>query len=168
MRKKRQGVFPGLGAHGSAAPGELPGGQYRTTWPYRTIYDCIYCAVDCPCFDHAGEHGPAAGRTSRRCCWTGWRAGSGTPEKSILFVQSHVPEVFDAAHTLLSMVTPARVADPGADVQGDGPAPPGQHQLRAGSGYPVLMTADIVIYKADTVPVGAEDQVCAPGAGAGR
>jgi tryptophanyl-tRNA synthetase len=85
-----------------------------------------------------------------------WLAAGLDPEKSILFAQSHVPEVMEL-HTLLSMVTPLgrllRVPTfkEKARTQPD--------DINYGLlGYPVLMTADIVLYKANLVPVG-EDQV---------
>jgi tryptophanyl-tRNA synthetase len=77
------------------------------------------------------------------------------PEKSIIFVQSHVPQVTEL-HTILSMVTPM-----GWLVR----LPTFKEKVRIQPdnvnygllGYPVLMAADITLYKADTVPVG-EDQ----------
>jgi len=85
-----------------------------------------------------------------------WLAAGLAPDKSILFVQSHVPEVMEL-HTLLGMVTPLgwllRV-----------PTFKEKARLQPKNvnyglvGYPVLMTADIVLYKAEFVPVG-EDQL---------
>ncbi len=78
------------------------------------------------------------------------------PHKSIIFVQSHVPEVMQL-HTLLSMVTPLNwllrvpTFKEKVKLQPD--------NVNYGLvGYPVLMTADIVLYKAEVVPVG-EDQL---------
>jgi tryptophanyl-tRNA synthetase len=67
-----------------------------------------------------------------------------------------VPQVMEL-HTLLSMVTPLgwllRVATFKEKVKSQ------PHNVNYGLvGYPVLMTSDIVLYKADTVPVG-EDQL---------
>ncbi len=81
-----------------------------------------------------------------------WLAAGLDPQRSILFVQSHVPEVTEL-HTLLSMVTPLgwllRVTTFKEKVKLQ------PHNVNYGLvGYPVLMTADIVLYKADTVPVG--------------
>lgn len=85
-----------------------------------------------------------------------WLAAGLDPEKSIIFVQSHVPLVMEL-HTLLSMVTPLgwllRVPTfkEKARLQPD--------NINYGLvGYPVLMTADIVLYKAELIPVG-EDQI---------
>lgn len=77
------------------------------------------------------------------------------PEKVTLFVQSHVPE-----HTELSWVftTLTPLGDLTRMTQFKDKA---SKQETVWSGllmYPVLQAADILIYKADTVPVG-EDQV---------
>lgn len=85
-----------------------------------------------------------------------WLAAGLDPERSILFVQSHVPEVMEL-HTLLSMVTPLswllRVPTFKEKVKLQ------PHNVNYGLvGYPVLMTADIILYKAEVVPVG-EDQL---------
>ncbi len=88
-----------------------------------------------------------------------WLAAGVDPEQSILFVQSQVPEVM-TLHTLLSMVTPLgwllRVPTFKEKVrQMDETEESVNYGLL---GYPVLQTADIILYKADTVPVG-QDQL---------
>ena len=88
-----------------------------------------------------------------------WLAAGLDPERNILFVQSQVPEVL-TLHSLLSMTTPLgwllrvpsfkeRVRQMGADEE---------HVPYGLVGYPVLQTADVILYKADQVPVGV-DQV---------
>ncbi len=88
-----------------------------------------------------------------------WLAAGLDPERSVLYVQSHVPEVF-TLHTLLGMSTPLgwllrvptfkeRVRQMGEDEE---------HVPYGLVGYPVLQTADVILYKADRVPVGI-DQV---------
>ncbi len=88
-----------------------------------------------------------------------WLAAGVDPEHSIVFIQSHVPEVM-ALHTLLSMVTPLgwlmRVPTFKEKVRQMDET---EESVNYGLvGYPVLQTADIIIYKADTVPVG-QDQL---------
>ena len=88
-----------------------------------------------------------------------WLAAGVDPEQSTMFVQSQVPEVM-MLHTLLSMVTPLgwllRVPTFKDKVrQMDETAESVNYGL---VGYPVLQTADIILYKADTVPVG-QDQL---------
>jgi tryptophanyl-tRNA synthetase len=83
-----------------------------------------------------------------------WLAAGIRPEGTIIFVQSHVPEVTEL-HTILSMVTPlGKLTE----------LPTFKEKVRQQPenvnyglvGYPVLMTADIVLYKTDVVPVGID------------
>ena len=89
-----------------------------------------------------------------------WLSAGLDPEKNVIFVQSHVKEHAEL-HLLLSMMTPLswleRVPTYKDKIQQVGLQ--GKDLNTYGFlGYPELMTADIVLYKADTVPVG-EDQV---------
>ena len=83
-----------------------------------------------------------------------WLAAGIRPEDSIVFVQSQVPQVTEL-HTILSMVTPlGKLTDLPTfkDKVRDQP-----HNVNYGLlGYPVLMTADIALYKTDVVPVGVD------------
>jgi tryptophanyl-tRNA synthetase len=88
-----------------------------------------------------------------------WLAAGLDPERCTIFVQSQVPEVL-ALHTLLSMVTPLgwlmRVPTFKEKVRQMDET---EESVNYGLvGYPVLQTADIILYKADTVPVG-QDQL---------
>lgn len=88
-----------------------------------------------------------------------WLSAGLSPEKNIIFVQSKVKEHAEL-HLLLSMMTPLSwvervptykdklqtLGEKGKDINTYGFL-----------GYPVLMTADILLYKTDFVPVG-EDQ----------
>jgi len=85
-----------------------------------------------------------------------WLAAGIDPQKSIVFAQSHVPQVMEL-HTLFSMVTPLswllRVPTFKEKVKMQ------PDNVNYGLvGYPVLMTADIALYKGEVVPVG-EDQL---------
>ena len=123
-------------------------------------YRCIYCAVDI----HALTTVESAEDTAQiqpniEQMVLDWLAAGIDPEESIVFVQSHVPEVM-TLHTLLSMVTPLgwlmRVPTFKEKVRQMDET---EESVNYGLvGYPVLQTADIILYKADTVPVG-QDQV---------
>jgi len=123
-------------------------------------YDCIYCAVDIHALTTVeSPEDTQSIKPNIEDMVLDWLAAGVDPEKSIVFVQSHVPEVM-SLHTLLSMVTPlgwlTRVPTFKDKVR--------QMHETEGTvnyglvGYPVLQTADIILYKADTVPVG-QDQV---------
>ena len=123
-------------------------------------YRCIYCAVDIHALTTVEGPGDVAEiQPNIREMVLDWLAAGIDPERSIVFVQSHVPEVM-TLHTLLSMVTPLgwllRVPTFKEKVrQMDETEETVNYGL---VGYPVLQTADIILYKADTVPVG-RDQV---------
>ena len=123
-------------------------------------YDCIYCAVDIHALTTVESQDDASAIQSNiEDMILDWLAAGLDPERSIIFVQSHVPEVM-TLHTLLSMVTPlgwlTRVPTFKEKVrQMDETEETVNYGL---VGYPVLQTADIILYKADTVPVG-RDQV---------
>lgn len=87
-----------------------------------------------------------------------WLACGISPEKSTIFVQSQVKEHLEL-HMIFSIITPLGWLER---------CPTYKEQLREASdrdlstygflGYPVLQAADIILYKADMVPVG-EDQL---------
>jgi tryptophanyl-tRNA synthetase len=117
-------------------------------------YDCVYCIVDLHALTTLGD-------TSQLKEWTydmtlDWLAAGMDPDRgTIIFVQSHVPQVTEL-HTILSMITPL-----GKLLR----LPTYKEKVRQQPdnvnygllGYPVLMAADIALYKATVVPVG-EDQ----------
>lgn len=77
------------------------------------------------------------------------------PEKSVFWVQSDVPEVHELAW-ILSCVTPMGLLErchSYKDKMAKGLTP--NHGLFA---YPVLMAADILLYQADTIPVGKDQK----------
>ncbi len=120
----------------------------------QTEYDCIYCIVDVHALTTLEDTSQLQENTYELAL--DWLAAGIDPKKSIVFVQSHVPEVMEL-HTYLSMVTPLnwllRVPTFKEKVKIQ------PHNVNYGLvGYPVLMTADIVLYKAEVVPVG-EDQL---------
>ena len=117
-------------------------------------YTCIYCIVDVHALTTLEDTGSLQKNIHEMML--DWLAAGLDPQKSILFVQSHVPEVMQL-HTLLSMVTPLswllRVPTFKEKVKLQ------PHNVNYGLvGYPVLQAADIVLYKAEFIPVG-EDQL---------
>ena len=115
-------------------------------------YDCVYCIVDVHALTTVETTQDLKLNTFEMAL--DWLAAGMSPEKSIIFVQSHVPEVMEL-HTYLSMVTQfGKLTD----------LPTFKEKVRQQPeninyglvGYPVLMTADIVLYKTDVVPVGID------------
>ena len=87
-----------------------------------------------------------------------WLAAGVNPGSATLFVQSKVPEHAEL-HLLLSMITPVSWLERVPSYK-DQQAKLGERDLSTYGflGYPVLQSADILIYRAANVPVGA-DQV---------
>ena len=87
-----------------------------------------------------------------------WLAAGVSPNSAKLFIQSHIPEHAEL-HLLLSMVTPLGWLERVPTYKDQ------QEKLKEKDlatygflGYPLLQSADILVYKAGNVPVG-EDQV---------
>jgi tryptophanyl-tRNA synthetase len=115
-------------------------------------YDCIYCIVDVHALTTVETTQGLKHNTVEMAI--DWLAAGIRPDESILFVQSHVPEVMEL-HTYLSMVTQiGKLTDLPTFKEKVAQQP---ENVNYGLlGYPVLMTADIVLYKADVVPVGVD------------
>lgn len=115
-------------------------------------YDCIYCIVDVHALTTVETTQDLRKNTLEMAL--DWLAAGIRPEESILFVQSHVPEVMEL-HTYLSMVTAlGKLTDLPTFKEKVAQQPDNVNYGLLG--YPVLMTADIVLYKADIVPVGVD------------
>ena len=119
-------------------------------------YECFFAIVDWHALttDYAD---PKDVRENVLEVATDWLAAGLDPARSTLFIQSLVPEHAEL-HLLLSMIIPVPWLErvPSYKEQ--------QNQLAEKDlstygflGYPLLQSADIMIYKADAVPVG-EDQ----------
>jgi len=115
-------------------------------------YDCVYCIVDVHALTTVETTQELKQNTFEMAI--DWLAAGIRPEESILFVQSHVPEVLEL-HTYLSMVTQiGKLTDLPTFKEKVAQQP---ENVNYGLlGYPVLMTADIVLYKTDVVPVGID------------
>ncbi len=116
--------------------------------------DALYCVVDLHALTVNPE--PAALRERTRRTAAQYLAGGVDPERSILFVQSHVPE-----HTELSWLLSCQTGFGEASRMTqfkDKSAKQGTEGTTVGLfTYPVLMAADILLYDSTLVPVG-EDQ----------
>ena len=115
-------------------------------------YDCVYCIVDLHALTTVEDTENLKQNTYEMAL--DWLAAGIRPAETIMFVQSHVPQVTEL-HTILSMVTPlGKLTD----------LPTFKEKVRQQPenvnyglvGYPVLMTADIVLYKSNLVPVGVD------------
>jgi len=115
-------------------------------------YNCIYCIVDIHALTTVDSTENLRHNVYEMAL--DWLAAGIRPEESIVFIQSQVPEVTEL-HTFFSMVTPlGKLTDLPTFKEKARQQP---HNINYGLvGYPVLMAADIAIYKADVVPVGVD------------
>ncbi|MCL2635933.1 MAG: tryptophan--tRNA ligase [Betaproteobacteria bacterium] len=87
-----------------------------------------------------------------------WLAAGVDPNRATLFIQSQVPEHAEL-HLLMSMMTPLGWLERVPTYKDQQEKLAGKDLTTYGFlGYPLLMSADILIYRADKVPVG-EDQI---------
>jgi tryptophanyl-tRNA synthetase len=150
MTKKGR-VFSGIRPTGQAHLGNYLG-AIKNYVALQDEYDCVYCIVDIHALTTVEDTVNLRQNTYDMAL--DLLAAGIRPEETILFVQSHVPQVMEL-HTLLSMVTPlGKLTD----------LPTFKDMIRQHPnnvnyglvGYPVLMAADIVLYKSDLVPVGID------------
>lgn len=115
-------------------------------------YECVYCIVDLHALTTLEEFENLRQNTAEMAL--DWLAAGIRPAETIMFVQSHVPQVTEL-HTILSMFTPlGKLTDLPTFKEKVAQQP---HNINYGLvGYPVLMSADITLYKAEVVPVGID------------
>jgi tryptophanyl-tRNA synthetase len=117
-------------------------------------YECVYCIVDWHALTTLTDTSQLQNNIQEMAL--DWLAAGIDPQRSIIFVQSHVPEVTEL-HLLLSMFTPLSWLLRVPTFKEKAKQQP--ENVNYGLvGYPVLQTADIILYKAEVVPVG-EDQL---------
>lgn len=119
----------------------------------QTQYEAYFCVVDLHALTQRPE--PAALRRAVREVAIGILASGVDPERATLFVQSHVPQHAELAW-ILQCLTP--LGDLNRMTQFKDKSASQPENVNTGLfTYPVLQTADIVLYRAERVPVG-EDQ----------
>ncbi len=145
-------VFSGIQPSGELHIGNYLGAVQN--WVrLQDLHDCIYCIVDLHAITQPYDPAELAQRTREMA--VGLLAAGIDPDKAILFVQSHVAE-----HTELNWIltTVAPLGELERQTQYKDKAQR-QESIAAGIlNYPVLQSADVLLYLADLVPVG-EDQV---------
>ena len=120
-------------------------------------YECFYFVADW----HALTTHYDDPRTIERHVWDmviDWLAAGVDPAQATLFIQSRVPEHAEL-HLLLSMITPLGWLERVPTYKDQQEKLSDKDLATYGFlGYPLLQSADILIYRANRVPVG-EDQV---------
>ena len=148
---KKGRVFSGARPTGKQHLGNYLG-AIRNYVALQDDYDCVYCIVDVHALTTVETTQELKQNTIEMAL--DWLAAGIRPEETILFIQSHVPEVMEL-HTYLSMVTQmGKLTDLPTFKEKLAQQP--ENANYGLLGYPVLMTADIVLYKSDIVPVGID------------
>jgi tryptophanyl-tRNA synthetase len=146
-------IFSGIQPSGEIHIGNYVG-AIRNWAQLVNRYDCIYCVVDYHAITIEFEVASMQQRILETA--TILVACGLTPDRCKLFVQSHVSEHTELAW-IFNCVTPVGELERMTQFKEKGR----QHRHNVNVGlldYPVLQAADILIYKAEYVPVG-EDQV---------
>jgi tryptophanyl-tRNA synthetase len=119
-------------------------------------YDCIYCVVDLHALT-TGYEDVSQIHDDGIEMLADWIGAGVDPARSIVFRQSQVPEHSELA-LLLGMVTPKSWLERVPTYKGQIAELGEQIDTFGFFGYPVLQTADIILYHATRVPVG-QDQL---------
>lgn len=145
-------VFSGIQPSGELHIGNYLG-AVKNWVALQSQHECIFCIVDLHAITQPYEPRELPARTLEMAL--GLLAAGLDPERCTLFVQSHVPE-----HTELAWVlsTVAPLGELGRMTQFKDKSAREETVPAALLNYPVLQAADILLYKADRVPVG-EDQL---------
>lgn len=156
MTTPRPRILSGMRPTGPLHLGHLVGAL--SNWvELQQQYDCFFMVADWHALMSEYERpGEMAQRVEQMV--SDWIAGGVDPKRAVIFRQSDVPEHLEL-YMVLSILTPLGWVER---------VPTYKEQLREVTGrdlatygflgYPVLQAADILLYKANAVPVG-EDQI---------
>lgn len=146
-------IFSGIQPTGTFTLGNYIG-AIRNWGPLQDEYNCIYCVVNM----HAitVKQDPAKLRQNTLSAYALLMACGIDPEKSILFIQSHVK-----THAELNWLLNCNTQFGELSRMTQFKDKSQRHADDVNSGlftYPVLMAADILAYNADLVPVGVDQK----------
>jgi tryptophanyl-tRNA synthetase len=145
-------VFSGIQPSGELHIGNYLG-AVRNWVRLQHEYECLFSIVDLHAITQAYDPGGLTART--RDMAISLLAAGLDPARCVIFVQSHVPEHAEL-NWLLNTVTPLGELERQTQFKDKSQR---QESVLAGLlNYPVLQAADILLYRAELVPVG-EDQI---------
>lgn len=146
-------IFSGIQPTGTFTLGNYIG-AVRNWGPLQEEYNCIYCVVDMHAITVRQD--PAKLRKNTLEAYALLMACGIDPEKSILFIQSHVK-----THAELNWILGCSTQFGELSRMTQFKDKSQRHADDVNSGlftYPVLMAADILAYNADLVPVGVDQK----------
>ncbi len=153
ITEKKQTIFSGVQPSGHLTLGNYLGALRNFTL-LQEDFNCIYCVVDMHAITVRQE--PAILRRHTLEVLAQYIACGLNPEKSTLFIQSHVP-----AHAELAWVLNCFTMFGEASRMTQFKDKSQRHSDNVNVGlftYPVLMAADILLYQTDKVPVGVDQK----------
>jgi len=153
VRERRPRVFSGIQPSGALHLGNYLG-AIRNFVAMQETHDCVYCVVDLHAITMRQERAELKRNTMELA--NTYLAAGVDPERSVVIVQSHVPQHSELAWILntVAYMGELRRMTQFKDKTGGGEG----ESIGVGLfDYPVLMAADILLYRTDEVPVG-EDQ----------
>jgi tryptophanyl-tRNA synthetase len=153
MDERKKVIFSGIKPSGDLTLGNYIG-AIKNWVKLQDEYDCLYCVVDLHAITVRQEPKELRQRTLEVLAI--YIAAGIDPQKSTLFIQSHVPAHSEGGW-LLNCYT--YMGELGRMTQYKDKALKLGDSISAGLfNYPVLMAADILIYNADLVPVGKDQK----------
>lgn len=155
MKKKEKTVLSGMRPTGPLHLGHLAG-ALRNWLKLQDQYHCFYTIVTWHALSSEYQNSKVIKESTFEVA-ADWLSIGLDPNKSVLFIQSDIKEHAEL-HLLLSMTIPLpwlQRVPTFKEMQRE--LPDKDLNTYGFLGYPVLQTADIIIYKAEIVPVG-EDQ----------
>jgi tryptophanyl-tRNA synthetase len=151
--KPHQRVYSGIRATGRLHLGNYLG-AVKGMLALQDTHDCVFSVVDL--HSMTTPYDPKTLQQSVRDIVLDYLAAGLDPHKSLLEIQSRVPEHMELAYYLSTIYPVSRLED--LPTYKDKKA---QHPKYVNMGllyYPVLMAADIMLYKANLVPVGIDQE----------
>ena len=146
-------IFSGIQPSGELHIGNLLGAVQNWV-TLQSQFECFFCVVDLHAITGSGYEPERLARRTHEMA-VGLLGAGIDPSRVTLFVQSHVPE-HASLMWLLNAVTPLGELERMTQFKDKSEE---MESIPAGLlNYPILMAADILLYRADMVPVG-EDQV---------
>ncbi|GJL79794.1 MAG: tryptophan--tRNA ligase [Nitrospinaceae bacterium] len=151
---KRKRILSGMQPSGKLHLGNYHG-ALKNWLALQEDYDCFYFVADWHALTTLYEKPHLIKQFSFEVA-VDWLASGLDPEKCTLFVQSEIPEHAEL-HLLLSMIVPVPWLERNPTYkEKQGEIKNVDMSSYGFLGYPVLQTADVVLYKADFVPVGID------------
>ena len=152
-QEKKKVIFSGIQPTGVPTLGNYIG-AIRNWRDMQDDYHCVYCIVD----EHSMtvREDPQKLRKQILDSYALMMACGIHPEKSVYYIQSHIP-----AHAQLSWILACftQFGELSRMTQFKDKSAKHPENINAGLfTYPVLMAADILLYQADLVPVGADQK----------